>query len=353
MNFFISSLYKLEQRASKLNHSLNPEVRRAHRHNKKRSAEFYSTYWEQIAKNIGAQIESLGYGYLRLHRDNKSTIVNRYYVMLDDHLSLRILGNKPLTYRLLTENNIPVPRHLAITSDQRSDANDFLTNCDTPIVVKPAMNTGSGRGITTGVSTSKSLGKAINRASVYGDHLLLEEQLELNSYRLILLNGELLHAVHRAAPSVTGDGKQTIDQLVDTENNKRINSESIRSLSLITKDAEYKSYLASKGQSTKTVLAPDEMAAVKNVVNQNNRFENHSIDPVHPEIVALCTEICRTMGIVLAGVDIMATSLQNPPTHDFYINEVNTTPGLHHHSLVSDTNSEHKIGEKILNHILS
>jgi hypothetical protein len=52
-----------------------------------------------LAKEASAKIDSVGYGFYRLKRDGFSTFVRHGEVMLDDHLTLDIVGNKPLVYK--------------------------------------------------------------------------------------------------------------------------------------------------------------------------------------------------------------------------------------------------------------
>ena len=344
---------KLEAYLARLHHMTNRELRQSHAFGKQQQQNFYKRYWQLATNACDANLEDLGYGFTRISRGDSWTIVNNAGVMLDNHLQLKLLGNKPLTYKLLEENRVKVPAYIVIKQNQFDKASAFLNNLNGPIVVKPAMNTGAGRGITTGVRDEKQLRLAINRAAVYTPTLLLEEQLELENFRLLYLNGQRLHAVHRTRPSVTGDGKKTIEQLVDQENQKRQQSENFRGLSLITKDIEFRNFLKKQGYTPESKLEAGKKIAVKNVINQHNRYENHPISEVHPQIDEICSNLCNKWDLKLAGVDIMANNLSDSPELDFYINEVNTTPGLHHHALVSSDDAETTISGKILEHLLS
>jgi hypothetical protein len=59
--------------------------------------EFYSDLWRKAAQNIGAEFSVWKFGYYRISRNGLTTVVEKSSVMLDDHLTLDIMGNKFLT----------------------------------------------------------------------------------------------------------------------------------------------------------------------------------------------------------------------------------------------------------------
>ena len=68
--------------------------------------QFYNELWQDTAAAMGAIIEDIGCGYSRISIGDKYTFVQGGKVQLDDHLILKIAGNKPLVYSMLTDRGV-------------------------------------------------------------------------------------------------------------------------------------------------------------------------------------------------------------------------------------------------------
>lgn len=316
---------------------------------------FFEIMWQQTAAAIGARIEDVGYGFYRISRGARSTFVHHSDVMLDDHLSLQIAGNKPLIYKLLAECGCPVPRFEEFDLATLDKAERFLRELGRSVVVKPASGTGAGNGVTTNIDTRRALRRAAFLANSFGDSLLVEEQVTGNSYRLLYLDGQLIDAVRRDPPRITSDGKHTIGELIRAENERRLAADAPTALSLIGVDPDCQAKLRLQGLSLASVPRNGVVVVVKQVVNQNSSCENHIVRyTVHPSVVKLGQLVVSTLGIRLAGLDVLTRDISVPlPANGGLISEVNTTPGLHHHLLVAEQEQRAPVPAIVLNHILS
>lgn len=340
---------------SEVHERLDFDARRREADFRNLRARFYLEYWSNAAQAIGAEIEELGYGFLKIRRDGKSTIVRGYSVQLDNHITLQLAGNKTLTYHLLSKHGHPTPRFLQFKLADLAPAEYFLAELDGPAVIKPASDTGGGKGITMHIDSLGKLRKAAHMAAMQCPDLLVEEQLRGNSYRLLYLNGKFVDAVRRDPPRVTGDGVGNIKSLVCAENKHRLNGQKITALSPLTMDLESKLTLLEQGFDMNTIPPAQSQVLVKTVVNQNTSQENHCVrDEVHPSIVKAGQEIVTQFGIELGGIDLLTADITVPLEESkAVINEVNTTPGLHHHALVAEERARLPIAEMILDYIFS
>ncbi len=316
---------------------------------------FYEKLWTDTASEIGAKIEALGYGYHRLSLNGKSTIVCGSEVMLDNHLNLKLAGNKPLVNKVLSEHDFPVVQFHEFDLAHLDGAYEFLKTLGAPGVVKPADSGSAGKGITTGIRTKEQLRNAALWATCFGEELLIENQVEGDSYRLLFLNGHFLDAIRRHSPRVRGDGENTIQELIAKENAKRMNNGTIISLHPIIVDAELKNHLRVTGYHLKDVLANEKSIAVKHVVNQNSCHENESVRKiVHPEIIKMGEQIARLMQIELAGIDLICKDITKPlDKSNSVVNEINTTPALHHHYLINNKSDVVPVAVHILRYIFN
>lgn len=316
---------------------VSPRERRLRAGFRELRSRFYRELWGQTALALGADLESLGRDIFRIRKAGSHTFVRLSEVMLDDHLSLELAGDKPLTYRLLAEHGLPAPRHLEYSLGNVRRAYRFVEDLGAEAVVKPARGTGGGAGITTGVRTYSQFERASIEASRAGSDLLVEEQVRGSSYRLLYLGGELIDAVRRDPPCVRGDGQKSLRRLVAEENQARLDGARTSALSPLTVDLECRLRLEASGLSMSAIPAAGRAVELKTVVNQNTSQDNHRVcDRVHSSIIRLGKDAVAALGLQLAGVDLITPDVA-VPLHEAggTLSEVNTTPGLHHHYLVS------------------
>ena len=316
---------------------------------------FYRAYWYDAASSVGAEVEDLGEGYLRMRRGNEQTFVRGYHVRLDDHLTLEIAGNKPLIHRLLAAEGFPTPAFLEFSPSTCRAADHFRAQLDGAAVVKPAIATASGNGVTTGVDSRAALSRAMYSAARWSRRLLIEPQIEGASFRLRYLGGDFVDAVRRDAPTVTGDGKRSIGALMVAETETRLAADPVVALHPLTKDLECRQTLRAQGLRTSSVPEQGLDVVVKTVVNQNGVLQNSCVrDQVHPSIVDMGCQVVSMLGIQLAGIDVLTPDISAPfAAGAGVINEVNTTPGLHHHVLVSNEEQRLPVGELVLDRLLT
>ena len=94
-----------------------------------------------------------------------------------------------------------------------------------PLVIKPNVS-GFSRGSHFPINTYRELWKAIFLAKLWWPTTVVEQYLLGKNYRVVVVKGdgneaELMSVIERFAPYVLGDGKQSIDQLIDEENTIR------------------------------------------------------------------------------------------------------------------------------------
>ena len=314
---------------------------------------FYNSFWQEAAESVGASCEAWDFGYHRIARNGLSTLIHLSQVRLDDHLTLKLMGNKLATYRLLAEQGLDIPRHVRFSPADLDPAHRLMAEISQPLVVKPASGTGGGQGVTTGITDAKSLRRAARLASRFNPDLIAEEQIEGASYRLLYLDGKLIDAIRRDSPRLVGNGKSTIRQLMKAETRHRLKGSSFTALSPLRLDRDAKHYLASHGLSHSNVPAAGKVIVVKRAVNENSAAENHVVlGEVHPATAALGARLMQNLSVRLAGLDVLCQDISQPLTRaNGLIGEVNTTPGLHHHVLVSNPNSVAGVGKIILDHM--
>src|SRR5215213_9384572 len=93
----------------RLPHYINPaELQQRAQFSRLRTA-FYGDLWRTAAHELGGELTEWEAGLFAISRDGMTTVVRLSSVMMDDHLTLQIMGNKRLTSNILREKGIPVP----------------------------------------------------------------------------------------------------------------------------------------------------------------------------------------------------------------------------------------------------
>jgi len=184
---------------------------------------------------------------------------------------------------------------------------------------------------------------------------MIEEEVDGDSYRLLFLDGQLIDAVRRRRPTVIADGKSTIRQLIDKENDERLGPGPSQAFSYLTVDLDCKLYLEDKGLTLNSVPSAGEELAVKNVANQNSNRDNATVrNEAHPYFHEMGRRVSSMLGVTMIGMDLMARDLKTPLDESGgMINEVNIPPGLHYHELISNPAEKANVCALILDHIFS
>lgn len=312
----------------------------------------YSEIWREASEAVGAELEDLTGGFLRMRRGAAATTVWKHIVMLDDAVTLRLALSKPIVDRMLTDAGIPVPDQLEFGIDEPGGL-EFMLSSGRPCVVKPAGGS-SGSGATTGVSTRAEFHKAAVRATRVDDRVLVQTQAEGDLYRVLLLDGRPLDVLRRLPPRVTGDGESTIAELIDAENERRLGSAGTAGPSLLLIDLECVLTLGRSGLTLGSVLPAGRTEAVKGVTNQNRVEDNTTVrEGVSEELLADAAAAAQAIGVRLAGVDLITPdpgrSLRDAGG---VVIEVNGTPGLHYHYQVADPANAERVAIPLLERLL-
>jgi cyanophycin synthetase len=296
-------------------------------------ADFYEQTWREAASALGATYRPLGSGFAEVTRGGARARVVDNTCPIDDPVTLAIASDRPLTYKLLAENGLPIPPYAEFAFHQVDRAVAFMESGPRECVVKPSRGTAGGRGVTTGIRRRSHLVRAAAAAADYGGDLLIEEQLEGQNYRLLYLDGVLLDAFVRKPPSVVADGRSTVARLVRRANLDRLRHGSGLSQVLLTVDQDMRRTLEKQGLSFRSVPAAGTVVTLKAVVNENCGSDNTSATHVLCDsIVEDGARAAGALRVRLAGIDVVTRDPSVPLRQSGgAILEVNTTPGFYYH----------------------
>jgi cyanophycin synthetase len=314
---------------------------------------YYRGIWEEAARELGADVVDIGGGFLSLRRDGRRTIVWQSNVKLDDPVTVRLSLDKVVCSGILKEAGLPVPEHVVFNDSDLAPARARLEDTGDSWVVKPAGGTGGGQGVTCGVRESDDLARACLRARRWDRRLLMERQLDGDEYRLLLLDGELLDVIRRRPPAVVGDGRSSVEALIDQENRHRRDARGRAGLMPIGVDLDCLLAVRASGLGLTSVPQAGERVRVKTAANSGGPADTETVRHVAPDLVEQAALAARVVGIRLAGVDVIGTDLTRPLAQSGgAIVELNAMPGLHYHYLVADSDRSTRVAVPILAKLL-
>ena len=305
------------------------------RHMWSQRVEFYQSMWRKACAEVGADLTIDGKGVITMRRGAHCLKARDHQTFVDSRMSILGSLDKVLVHKLLQKQGIPVPGHMVVGIGDFSRALVFMETAGGKLVVKPASQTGGGSGVTTNVSSASRLRSAMALARTYCRKILLEQQIAGDCYRLLFMDGELVDSILRLSPSVTGDGKSTVGELLRRENAERVRLGTKRSQVLIGFDDDVRNTIAEQGLEIGSVVEAGRSFKLKQAINENALQENiPSTDFLCTEIVDAARTAAELVGLRLAGVDVMTRDGRLPlrQTGGAVI-EVNAPPNLYYHHL--------------------
>lgn len=304
--------------------------------------------WREAAQELGVEVEQLGPTLFEFRSGHASVRIRGQTTPFADPISCEVAADKPLAYRLMREAGLPVPEHDVVGVRDLAGALRFLEQLQGPCIVKPARGTGGGAGVTGEVRTRRQLRLAMVSAGRYDRDVVLEQQILGDSYRVLLLDGQPLDVLVRPRPTVVGDGRRTIEQLMFRQYAERIRAEGPSGLKPFAVDFDCLFTLEQGHQNIRATPPDGASVVIKTATNYNGPDQSRKVQPPYPEeLVTLSRRAAEVVGVRLAGVDILAGGARDP-----VVLEVNPIPGLTHHYNVADQASATAIAVPILASLL-
>ncbi|MDW3683426.1 cyanophycin synthetase [Cupriavidus sp. CV2] len=257
-----------------------------------------------------------------------------------------ISRDKDLTKSLLESCGVPVPEGRLVES--AADAWDAAEDIGLPVVVKP-YDGNHGRGVFTNLTTREEVETAYGVAIDEGSGVIVERFVLGNEHRLLVVGGRLVAAAMGETASVTGDGKSTIDELIESQINSdpRRGSTEDHPLNKVRLDSAAR--LELKRQGFEALSVPPEGKHV--LIQRNGNVAFDVTDRVHPSVAAHASLAARVVGLDIAGVDLVAQDISRPLAEQRgAIVEVNAGPGLLMH--LKPSNGEARpVGRAVVDHL--
>jgi cyanophycin synthetase len=271
--------------------------------------------------------------------------IDRTSVIAED-----IAQDKELTKKLLAAAAVPVPkgRPVADAEDAWAAANEI----GLPVVVKP-LDGSQGRGVTVNINSREHLLAAYEAAAATGRKVMVERYLPGPDFRLLVVGDKMIAAARRDPPQVIGDGIHSVRELVDEINRDPRRGEGhATALTRIRLDGIANTLLSMQGITANSVPPTGTRVILRNNANLSTGGTATDVtNEVHPDITAHAVAAAQTVGLDIAGIDIVCETIMKPLEEQCGgVVEVNAAPGLRMH-LSPSYGKGRPIGEAVISHM--
>ncbi|MCW9037898.1 cyanophycin synthetase [Altibacter sp.] len=246
-------------------------------------------------------------------------------------IGVEIACDKEDTKYLLEQAEVEVPRGDIISREgSLKEACDYVGY---PLVIKP-IDGNHGRGITVDIRSYEEAVVAFHAAKEVSHRVIVEKFITGEDYRLLVINNILVAAAKRTPAHVIGDGKSTVQELVDKVNEdprRGYGHENV--LTMITINDLTKTIIKDAGYTVDSVIPKGERLILKDTANLSTGGTAEDVtDIVHPANVSMAERISKIIDLDICGIDIMTTDISKPLSDTGgAILEVNAGPGFRMH----------------------
>ena len=263
-----------------------------------------------------------------------------------------IASDKDLTKSLLSSCGVPVPEGAIARSPE--DAWDEAQDIGLPVVVKP-IDANHGRGVSLNLTTEAEVKAAYTIASEEGESrsVLVERFITGNEHRLLVVGRKVVAAARGESVWVTGDGRQSVVELCDSQINtdpRRGESEEFPLSPVKPRESE-----ENQLQLQRQGLTPDSIPAdgLKVLIQVNGNVADDVTDLVHPDVAHAAALAARIVGLDIAGIDLVCEDISRPLLEQRgAIIEVNASPGLLAHTKPA-SGTPRNVGRDIIEHLFA
>lgn len=259
----------------------------------------------------------------------------RIQATLSNHtgiLGVELASDKEGTKQMLRSAGVPVPRGTVVNyldelEDAISDVGGF------PIVIKP-LNGNHGRGITINITNWEQAEAAYDAAKEVSRSVIVERFYQGRDHRVLVVNGKVVAVAERVPAHVVGNGRSTIQELIDeTNRDPRRGTGHDNVLTKIEVDRTSWELLEQKGYNLETVLPEGEICYLRATANlSTGGVAIDRTDDIHPENLWLAQRVVKIIGLDIAGIDVVTEDISKPLREvDGVVVEVNAAPGFRMH----------------------
>lgn len=287
-------------------------------------------------------------------RGNKKIFDGLPYVDIED-TSYVDFGDKGNLKPLLRKKRLPHPQG-DIFQDHARALRYVKENIGFPVVVKPRAGSLSRHTICN-ITTDEELKEAIRVVKLISREFIVEEFIEGDVHRITLVDGKIVASCLREPPNVIGDGKYTVQELIDVKNKDPRRGHAHQknfTLHKIQLGLRAKMLLLQQNIDTETILPFGKKIYLHDKVTLSAGADIHdTTDIIHEDNIVLFKNVYDVCSAPIIGIDFIIKDIsQSHHTQRCAIIEVNSLPyiDMHHYPV---TGISRNVAGEILDYCMS
>ena len=174
---------------------------------------------EALRRGIRVEVTDAEWGEIRLSVGGRTVVTRESLSEFTTAVAMSRCDDKRVTRRIMERAGVRVARGAAVGEGGLADALALLGEVGA-VVVKPARGE-QGRGITVGVRDEAGLERAVALALQFSPDVLVEEMVDGEDLRVVVIDRRVVAAAVRRPAEVLGDGRHTVTELVRTTSVRR------------------------------------------------------------------------------------------------------------------------------------
>ncbi|AFZ66833.1 cyanophycin synthetase [Deinococcus peraridilitoris] len=271
-----------------------------------------------------ASLVQMGYG--KYQRQIRASITSN-----TSFIATQTASDKALTKKLLDRAGLPVPQGAVVRSAE--DAIRAAQRVGYPVVTKP-LDGNHGRGVSLNLNSPEEVRWGFEQARAHSRDVVVEQQYQGNDHRVLVINGEVVAVAERIPAHVVGDGRRTIQELVEEINQDPRRGDGHENvMTRIVIDQHVIDLLARSGLSPVSVPLEGQTVFLRDTANlSTGGTAVDRTNVAHPMNITIARRAAQVIGLDVAGIDMISPDI----SRSLYesgggIVEVNAAPGFRMH----------------------
>ena len=282
-----------------------------------------------LKKGVKVKVFSKRFNLIKFSYKNKNFFTKNTSFPVNPQTACMIANNKFLTKKVLSDNDILMPKSWLVRSPSEARRLVLKKNFF-PCVLKPARGA-HGHKVYVNITSFDEFNELL--PFVFGKesrkNVLIEEYVEGKDYRFLVIGNRVSAVMERIPAHVIGDGKSSIKELIDKFNqNPMVGIKYEKPLCKIDINGEVGRNLKKQKKDFGDIPLKKEKIFLRQNANiSTGGIGRDATDEVNQSIKDLAIRATKATGMIISGVDI----IYNPKNLKAYVLELNDTPGIDIH----------------------
>jgi GNAT-family acetyltransferase (TIGR03103 family) len=280
---------------------------------------------EALRRGIRVEVTDAESGEMRLSVGGRTVTTIESLSEFTTAVAMVRCDDKRVTRRIMQRAGVRVARGAEAREGDLDDARALLGETG-DVVVKPARGE-QGRGITVGVRDDAALERAVDLALQFCPDVLVEELVDGDDLRVVVIDRQVVAAAVRRPAEVVGDGRHPVTDLVRSTSRRR--ERATGGESRIPVDEVTAEVVAEAGYAMDDVPSTGERIRVRRTANLHTGGTIEDVtDRLHPAIGEAAVRAAAALDIPVTGIDFLVPDVAGA---DYVFIEANERPGLANH----------------------